>query len=110
MPIDPKDHRNYYNRAITHLTIQDRDHAIAARATSFNPNDADALTRGGNSDDVEHDYDRAVADLTAALKPPSDNASVFYARAQAYAAEKDYGRAIHYHTNVINRDTGNMAA
>jgi tetratricopeptide (TPR) repeat protein len=88
MPIDPKDHRNYYNRAITHLTIQDHDYAIADRATSLNPNDADALMRRGNSDDVKHDYDRAVADLTAVLKPPSDDASVFYARAQGYAAEK----------------------
>jgi hypothetical protein len=65
--------------------------------------------RRGNSDDVEHDYDRAVADLTAVLKPPSDNASVFYAVLRRMRRRK-ITSAIHYHTNVINRDTGNMAA
>jgi tetratricopeptide (TPR) repeat protein len=110
MPIDPTDHRSYYSRPIMHLTIQDHDHAIADRATSLNPNDANALMRRGNSDDVKRDYDRAVTDLSAVLKPPSDDASVFYARAQGYAAEKDYQHAIHDHTNVINRDTLNMAA
>jgi hypothetical protein len=47
------DHRNYYNRAITHLTVQDHDHAIADRTTSLNPNDADALMRRDNSDYVK---------------------------------------------------------
>jgi hypothetical protein len=35
MRIDPKDHRNYDNRAIAHLTVQDHDHAIADLTTSL---------------------------------------------------------------------------
>jgi hypothetical protein len=35
---------------------------------------------------------------------------VFYTRAQTYAAKKDYEREIHDYTDVISRDTGNIAA
>jgi hypothetical protein len=35
---------------------------------------------------------------------------VFYTRARAYAAKKDYQRAIHDYTDVINRGAGNVAA
>jgi tetratricopeptide (TPR) repeat protein len=41
----------------------------------------------------KQDFDHAIEDLTAVLTLRPDNPSVFYTRAQAYAAKKEYERA-----------------
>jgi tetratricopeptide (TPR) repeat protein len=55
----------------------------------------------GNAAYAQKDYDRAIADYTAALRINPDYATAYYNRGLAYANKKDYDRAIADYTAAL---------
>jgi lipoprotein NlpI len=55
----------------------------------------------GNTNKIQGNWDRAIADYTAALRSDHDNAATYISRGNAYYNKNDYDRAIADYTQAI---------
>jgi regulator of sirC expression with transglutaminase-like and TPR domain len=68
-------------------------HKTARPLVALNPADAEALRGRGYARLNQHEYDRAIEDLTAAIALNPSDALAFRFRSSAYAAKKESNRA-----------------
>jgi tetratricopeptide (TPR) repeat protein len=62
---------------------------------------AETLNKSGMAYNEKGDYDRAIADLTQAIRLDPNNVYAYYMRGSAYHEKKDYDRAIADFTQAI---------